>query len=35
MRPATKHYFFFAFLLLSLALLVAFVLWQWRRADAL
>jgi len=34
MRPATKHYLFFAFLVVSLALLVAVVLWQWHRADA-
>ncbi len=34
MRPATKHYLFFAFLIVSLALLVAFVLWQWHRARA-
>jgi len=34
MRPTTKHYLFFAFLLASLALLVALVLWQWHRARA-
>jgi len=34
MRPATKHYLFFAFLLVSLALLVALVLWQWHRVRA-
>jgi hypothetical protein len=33
MRPATKHYLFFAFLLASLAALVAFVLWQWSRLE--
>jgi hypothetical protein len=34
MQPATKHYLFFAFLIVSLALLVALVLWQWHRARA-
>jgi len=34
MRTATKHYLFFAILLVSLALLVAFVLWHWRQAQA-
>jgi len=33
MRPATKHWFFFAFLLLTLAAMVAFVLYQWSRLD--
>jgi len=32
MKPATKHWLFFAFLLASLALLVAIVLWNWRQA---
>ena len=34
MRPATKHYLFFALLLVSLALLVALVLWHWHQARA-
>jgi len=35
MQPATKHWLFFAFLLVSLALLVAVVTWSWwRAADA-
>ncbi|MEA3366809.1 MAG: hypothetical protein U9R68_01700 [Planctomycetota bacterium] len=34
MRPATKHYLFFAILLVSLALLVALVLWHWHQARA-
>ncbi len=34
MRPAAKHYLFFAFLLVTLAALVALVLWQWHRARA-
>ena len=34
MQPATKHYLFFGFLLISLAVLVALVLWQWHRARA-
>jgi len=33
MQPATKHYLFFAFLLVSLALLVALVLWQGYQVD--
>ena len=33
MQPATKHYLFFALLLVTLAALVAFVVWNWRRAQ--
>jgi len=33
MRPAVKHWLFFAFLLVTLAALVAFVLYQWSRLD--
>jgi len=32
-RPATKHLLFFAFLLVSLAALVAFAVWHWRWAE--
>jgi len=33
MQPAVKHWLFFAFLLLTLAAMVALVLYQWSRLD--
>ena len=33
MRPATKHWLFFALLLITLAAMAAFAVYQWSRLD--